>query len=252
MAGNVGLLKHAANVPQCALAIEALLLEAGFPEGVFQTLLVGHEQVARVLADPRVAAATLTGSERAGAAVAATAGQHLKKTVLELGGSDPFVVMPSADLEAAAQTGVAARNVNSGQSCIAAKRFIVHEAVYERFEKLFLESLARQKVGDPMSEETTIGPLATQAIRDGVAEQVENALAKGARLLTGGRAVEGPGFFYEPTVLADVPREARAFREEVFGPVALFFRVRNIDEAIELANATDFGLGSSVWEPARA
>lgn len=247
MAGNVGLLKHAANVPQCALAIEALLLEAGFPEGVFQTLLVGHEQVARVLADPRVAAATLTGSERAGAAVAATAGQHLKKTVLELGGSDPFVVMPSADLEAAAQTGVAARNVNSGQSCIAAKRFIVHEAVYERFEKLFLESLARQKVGDPMSEETTIGPLATQAIRDGVAEQVEDALAKGARLLTGGRAVEGPGFFYEPTVLADVPREARAFREEVFGPVALFFRVRNIDEAIELANATDFGLGSSVW-----
>jgi len=247
MAGNVGLLKHAANVPQCALAIEEILLRAGFPEGVFQTLLIGHEKVAQVIGDRRVAAATLTGSERAGAAVASTAGGHIKKTVLELGGSDPFVVMPSADVETAAKTAVAARNINNGQSCIAAKRFIVHTDVYDRFERIFLDELARQKVGDPMDEETTIGPLATEAIRDGVAAQVDDAVRKGARVRAGGRPIEGKGWFYEPTALADIPPSARAFREEVFGPVALFFRVRDIDEAIVLANATDLGLGSSVW-----
>lgn len=247
MAGNVGLLKHAANVPLCALAIEDLLLRAGFPEGAFQTLLIGHEAVAKVLGDPRIVAATLTGSERAGASVAATAGAHLKKTLLELGGSDPFLVMPSADIDAAARVGVAARNLNNGQSCIAAKRFLIHDEVYDRFVERFLEGLAQQKVGDPMEEETTIGPLATQAILDGVAAQVDDAVQRGARVLAGGKRVDGPGWFYEPTVLAEIPRTARAFSEEVFGPVALFFRVHDVDEAIELANATDFGLGSSVW-----
>lgn len=247
MAGNVGLLKHAANVPQCALAIEEILLQAGFPEGVFQTLLIGHEKVAKILGDRRVAAATLTGSERAGASVASTAGEQIKKTVLELGGSDPFVVMPSADVETAAKTAVTARNINNGQSCIAAKRFIVHRDVYDRFEELFLEGLARQKVGDPMSEETTIGPLATEAIRDGVAGQVDDAVRKGARVLAGGRRIGDRGWFYEPTALAEIPEDARAYREEVFGPVALLFRVGSLDEAIALANATDLGLGSSVW-----
>lgn len=247
MAGNVGLLKHAANVPLCALAIEDLLLRAGFPEGAFQTLLIGHEAVAKVLGDPRIVAATLTGSERAGASVAATAGAHLKKTLLELGGSDPFLVMPSADIDASARVGVAARNLNNGQSCIAAKRFLIHDEVYDRFVERFLEGLAQQKVGDPMEEETTIGPLATQAILDGVAAQVDDAVQRGARVLAGGKRVDGPGWFYEPTVLTEIPRTARAFSEEVFGPVALFFRVHDVDEAIELANATDFGLGSSVW-----
>ncbi|HLV60023.1 MAG TPA: NAD-dependent succinate-semialdehyde dehydrogenase [Fredinandcohnia sp.] len=247
MAGNVGLLKHAPSVPQCALAVEEIFARAGFPEGVFQNLFIDHDQVARILGDARIAAATLTGSDLAGAAVASVAGRHLKKTVLELGGSDPFVVMPSADLEAAARTGVTARNVNSGQSCIAAKRFILHEDVYERFTELFLDGLSRLKVGDPLEEDTQIGPLATAGIRDGVAAQVDDAVAKGARVLVGGKPIEGPGFYYPPTVLVDVPQSARAFSEEVFGPVALFFRVRDIDEAIALANATPFGLGSSVW-----
>lgn len=247
MAGNVGLLKHAANVPQCALAIEEILRRAGFPEGVFQTLLVGHRKVQRVLEHPAVAAATLTGSERAGASVASIAGAQIKKTVLELGGSDPFVVMPSADLEAAAKTAVIARNINNGQSCIAAKRFIVHEAVYEPFVQRFLEGLAKLKVGDPMSEETDIGPLATREIRDGVAGQVEDAVRKGARLLAGGKVLGDRGWFYEPTALADIPPGARAYTEEVFGPVALLFRAKDTDEAIALANATSLGLGSSVW-----
>ena len=247
MAGNVGLLKHAANVPQCALAIEEIFWRAGFPEGVFQALLVGHEQVARVLEDPRVVAATLTGSDAAGASVASIAGKQLKPTVLELGGSDPFVVMPSADLDAAVKAAVTARTINNGQSCIAAKRFIVHRDVYDRFERGLVEGLARLTVGDPRDEGTAIGPLATAAIRDGVAAQVDDAVAKGARLLTGGRRVAGKGFFYEPTALADVPRSARAFAEEVFGPVALVFRVKDLSEAIELANATPYGLGSSVW-----
>ncbi len=247
MAGNVGLLKHAANVPQCALAIEEILLRAGFPEGVFQTLLIGHEKVQRVLEDPRVAAATLTGSERAGASVASTAGKQIKKTVLELGGSDPFVVMPSADIEAAAKTAVTARNINNGQSCIAAKRFLVHRDVYERFEQRFVEELAKLTVGDPMDETTNIGPLATRDIRDGVAAQVDDAVQKGARVLAGGMKMGDRGWFYAPTALADIPQDARAYEEEVFGPVALLFRVSDIDEAIALANATEFGLGSSVW-----
>ncbi|MGA9524172.1 MAG: NAD-dependent succinate-semialdehyde dehydrogenase [Myxococcaceae bacterium] len=252
MAGNVGLLKHAANVPQCALAIEEILLRAGFPEGVFQTLLIGHKKVSKVLEDPRVVAATLTGSENAGASVASIAGKHIKKTVLELGGSDAFVVMPSADIDTAAKTAVTARNINNGQSCIAAKRFIVHEAVYERFQQRFLEGLSKLKIGDPMSEDTNIGPLATKDIRDGVAEQVEDAVQKGARLLAGGKHLEGKGWFYPPSALADIPESARAYREEVFGPVALLFRAKNLDEAIALANATEFGLGSSAWtrEPA--
>jgi succinate-semialdehyde dehydrogenase/glutarate-semialdehyde dehydrogenase len=247
MAGNVGLLKHASNVPQCALAIEELLLEAGFPEGVFQTLLVGHRKAARVLEDPRVVAATLTGSEAAGASVASLAGKHLKKTVLELGGSDPFVVMPSADLDTAARTAVTARNINNGQSCIAAKRFIVHRDVYGEFERRFLAELSKLKVGDPRAEDTAIGPLATEDIREGVAEQVEDAVRKGARLLAGGKPLGGKGWFYEPTALAEIPANARVYTEEVFGPVALLFRVNDLDEAIALANATQFGLGSSAW-----
>jgi len=247
MAGNVALVKHAPSVPQCALAIEEIFSRAGFPEGVFQNLFVDHDQVARMLADPRVAAVTLTGSDRAGAAVASAAGRHLKKTVLELGGSDPFIVLPSADLEAAARTGVAARHVNSGQSCIAAKRFIVHAEVYDRFLELFLDGVARLKVGDPLEEDTQIGPLATAAIRDNLAAQVDDAVARGARVLVGGKPLDRPGFFYPPTVLVDVPCAARVFCEEVFGPVALCFRVRDLDEAIELANSTPYGLGSSVW-----
>lgn len=247
MAGNVGLLKHASNVPQCALAIEEIALAAGFPEGVFQTLLVGHRQVARILEDRRVVAATLTGSEPAGASVATIAGRQIKKTVLELGGSDPFVVMPSADLDRAAETAVTARNINAGQSCIAAKRFIVHRDVYDEFLGRFVEGISRLRVGNPMDETTQLGPLASRSIRDGVEELVEDAVRKGARLLVGGKRIGDRGWFYEPTALADVPREARAFSEEVFGPVALLFRVDDVDEAIALANATDFGLGSSVW-----
>ncbi|AKU92622.1 NAD-dependent succinate-semialdehyde dehydrogenase [Vulgatibacter incomptus] len=247
MAGNVGLLKHASNVPQCALAIEEVLLQAGFPEGAFQTLLIGHRKASKVLGDPRVVAATLTGSGPAGSSVAALAGKLLKKTVLELGGSDPFIVMPSTDVEAAAKVAVAARNINAGQSCIAAKRFIVHRTVYARFLEGFLDELSKMKVGDPMSEETTIGPLATQSIRDGVAQQVEDAVQKGARVLTGGTGVGDRGWFYAPTVLTDIPKDARAFSEEMFGPVASIFRVEDCDEAIALANATDLGLGSSVW-----
>ena len=247
MAGNVGLLKHASNVPQCALAIEEVLLRAGFPEGVFQTLLVGHRKAARVLEDPRVAAATLTGSEHAGASVAGAAGRSIKKTVLELGGSDPFVVLPSADLDTAVKTAVAARNLNNGQSCIAATRFIVHRDVFERFERGCLAELAKLKVGDPMEEDTAVGPLATSEIREGVAEQVDDAVAKGARLLAGGQRIGDRGWFYAPTVLSEIPADARAHSEEVFGPVALLFRVENLDEAIALANASEFGLGSSVW-----
>lgn len=247
MAGNVGLLKHASNVPQCALAIEEVCTRAGFPEGVFQTLLIGSGKVTRVLEDPRVVAATLTGSEGAGSQVAATAGKALKKTVLELGGSDPFIVMPSADVAAAAQVAVTARNLNNGQSCIAAKRFIVHRDVYAEFERRFVEGLAKLKVGDPLEEDTDVGPLATEDIRDGLEEQVEDALDKGATLLAGGKRLGERGWYYAPTALGGIPRHARAFTEEVFGPVALLFQVESVDEAIVLANATDFGLGSSVW-----
>ena len=247
MAGNVGLLKHASNVPGCALAIEDVLRRAGFPEGAFQTLLVGSGAVAGILDDPRVRAATLTGSTPAGRSVGESAGRNLKKTVLELGGSDPFIVMPSADLDAAARTAVTARVINNGQSCIAAKRFIVHAEVYGEFERRFVEGMRALRVGDPMDPATQVGPLATEELRGGVDEQVRRSVEAGARVLTGGRIPDRPGWFYEPTVLADVPRESPAYHEEVFGPVAMLFRVDGIDEAIRIANDTVFGLGSSVW-----
>ncbi|HET7276397.1 MAG TPA: NAD-dependent succinate-semialdehyde dehydrogenase [Longimicrobiaceae bacterium] len=247
MAGNVGLLKHASNVPGCALAIEDIFARAGFAEGVFQTLLLDTEQVAGVLEDPRVSAATLTGSEAAGSAVAGKAGSEIKKTVLELGGSDPFIVMPSADLDAAVSIAVKARTVNNGQSCIAAKRFIVADEVYDEFERRLVDLMSSLVVGDPMDERTDIGPLATAEIREGVHKQVTASIAAGARLLTGGVPEEGAGYFYPPTVLADVGPGSPAYEEEIFGPVASLFRVRGIDEAIRLANDTSFGLGSSAW-----
>ena len=247
MAGNVGLLKHSSNVPQCALAIEDILRRAGFPEGAFQTLLIGSTETAAVIADERVAAATLTGSEPAGRAVASQCGGRIKKTVLELGGSDPFIVMPSADLDEAMATAVKARIINNGQSCIAAKRFIVSGEIYEDFERRFVETMRVLKLGDPMDAETDIGPLATGAIRAELHAQVERAMAAGARLLLGGRKLDGQGYFYAPTVLADVPRQSDVFREELFGPVAMLFRVKDIAEAIEVANDSPFGLGSSVW-----
>ncbi len=247
MAGNVGLLKHAPNVPQCALFLEDLFRRAGFAEGVFQALLIETEQVPAVLDDPRVVAATLTGSERAGSAVAEQAGRRLKKTVLELGGSDPFLVMPSADLDAAAQTAVKARTLNNGQSCIAAKRFLVHEAIADDWARRFVDGMAALKVGDPMDAATDIGPLATPSIIDGLASQVERSVAAGARVLLGGSRLGGAGNFYAPTVLADIPPNAPAYCEELFGPVALLFRVKDLDDAIRQANDTPFGLGSSVW-----
>jgi succinate-semialdehyde dehydrogenase / glutarate-semialdehyde dehydrogenase len=247
MAGNVGLLKHASNVPQCALAIADIMRRAGFEDGVFQTLLIESDAVDAIIRDDRVRAVTLTGSERAGAAVAATAGSCLKKTVLELGGSDPFIVMPSADLEAAVTTAVAARVINNGQSCIAAKRFIVADAVYDRFAARFVERMQSLRLGDPLDERTEIGPLATESIRDELAKQVEQSVARGARLLTGGRVPDRSGWFYEPTVLDDVPPDAPAYHEEMFGPVAALFRARDATDAIRLANDSSFGLGSAAW-----
>jgi succinate-semialdehyde dehydrogenase/glutarate-semialdehyde dehydrogenase len=236
MAGNVGLLKHAANVPQCALAIEDIFQRAGAMNGVFQTLLIGSERVAALIADRRVAAVTLTGSDRAGSEVAAAAGRAIKKCVLELGGSDPFVVLPSSDLDAALTTAVKARTVNSGQSCIAAKRFFVAEAVYEEFVRGFVEKMQSLRIGDPFDESTDIGPLATPSIRDGVHDQVRKSVAAGAKLLAGGEMGKERGNFYPPTVLAEIPQEAPAYRDEVFGPVALLFRVENAAAAIALAN----------------
>ncbi|HEY8186867.1 MAG TPA: NADP-dependent succinic semialdehyde dehydrogenase [Pyrinomonadaceae bacterium] len=247
MAGNVGLLKHASNVPQCALAIEDIFRRAGFPEGAFQTLLVGSDAVARILADRRVVAATLTGSEPAGRSVASIAGKQIKKTVLELGGSDPFIVMPSADLQEAVTTAVKARTINNGQSCIAAKRFIVAANIYDEFERRFVEEMKALRVGDPFNEATDIGPLATEQILKDVDEQVKTSVAAGAHILTGGKKLDGPGNFYQPTVLANIPHESPAYCEEVFGPVALLFRVNNIDEAINLANTTTFALGAAAW-----
>ncbi|MET0618853.1 MAG: NAD-dependent succinate-semialdehyde dehydrogenase [Thermoanaerobaculia bacterium] len=246
-AGNVGLLKHASNVPDCALAIEEIFREAGFPEGAFQTLLVGSDRVAKLIEDPRIAAVTLTGSEGAGVSVGRTAGAQIKKCVLELGGSDPFVVMPSADLEAAASTAVKARTINNGQSCIAAKRFIVHRDIADAFEKRFVEKMAALKIGDPLDPSVEIGPLATPAIREEVDALVKKTVAAGARMALGGLIPVGPGNFYPPTVLADVPAGSPADQEEIFGPVASLFRVGSLDEAIAVANRTRFGLGSSAW-----
>ncbi|HEY4569899.1 MAG TPA: NADP-dependent succinic semialdehyde dehydrogenase [Kribbella sp.] len=247
MAGNVGLLKHASNVPQTALYLEELFERAGFPEQVFQTLLIGSADVEKVLRDRRVAAATLTGSGPAGQSVASIAGDVLKKTVLELGGSDPFVVMPSADLDKAAEVAATARCQNNGQSCIAAKRFIVHDSVADEFERLFAEKMAALPVGDPMDEKTKVGPLATESGRGDVEELVGDAVDKGARLITGGQRPDRPGWFYPPTLIADITPEMRMYREEVFGPVAGLFRVPDIGAAIELANDTEFGLGSNIW-----
>lgn len=247
MAGNVGLLKHAPSVPRCALLLEQLFRRAGFAEGVFQTLLIEAGQVSAILDDPRVQGATLTGSERAGSAVAAQASKGIKKTVLELGGSDPFIVMPSADLEKSVQTAVKARTINNGQSCIAAKRFLVHAAIYDDWVRRFVVGMEALVVGDPMQKKTDIGPLATPKILETLEAQVEASVAQGASLLTGGKRLPGPGFWYPPTVLADIPAAAPAFREELFGPVALLFPVDDIDDAIQKANNTPFGLGSSVW-----
>ena len=247
MAGNVGLLKHASNVPQCALAIEDIVTRAGFPKGVFQTLLIGSQKVDRILNDPRIVAATLTGSERAGIEVGMGAAKRIKKVVLELGGSDPFIVMPSANLDEAAATAVKARLVNNGQSCIAAKRFIVAESIADQFEEKFVSKMEALKLGDPFDAATDVGPLAT---KDGVAEldaDVKKTVAAGARVLTGGKPLDGPGNFYAPTVLTDIPRNSPAYGEELFGPVASLFRVKDLNEAIRLANDTRFGLGASAW-----
>jgi len=247
MAGNVGLLKHASNVPQTALFMQDLFSRAGFPEGSFQTLLIGSAQVEAVLADDRVAAATLTGSEGAGRSVAEAAGRNLKKTVLELGGSDPFVVMPSADIAKAAKVATTARCQNNGQSCIAAKRFIVHADVYDAFAAAFVENMAALVIGDPMQENTDIGPLATEQGRDDVAEQVRDAVNKGAKVLCGGEPIDQAGWWYPPTVVAELTPDMDMYAEEVFGPVAGLYRVQSYDEAIELANSTKFGLGSNAW-----
>ena len=247
MAGNVGLLKHASNVPQCAVEIADVIRRAGFPADVFQTLLIASGQVARVIDDPRVKAVTLTGSEPAGAQVAAQAGRQIKKTLLELGGSDPFVAMPSADLDRAVRTAVEARVLNNGQSCIAAKRFLVDARIADEFERRFVAAMEALQIGDPLEESTQLGPLATPEILAGLDVQVRRSIAAGAHLLTGGHRLDRPGNFYAPTVLAQVPEDSPAYREELFGPVAALFRVDGIDEAIRLANDTEFGLGASVW-----
>ncbi|MEV6316556.1 NADP-dependent succinic semialdehyde dehydrogenase [Streptomyces sp. NPDC051776] len=249
MAGNTGLLKHASNVPQTALYLEDLFHRAGYPEGCFQTLLIGSDAVADIVRDPRVVAATLTGSEPAGRAVASIAGDVIKKTVLELGGSDPFVVLPSADLDRAVPVGVTARVQNNGQSCIAAKRFIVHDAVYETFASRFVQAMSSLTVGDPMEEVTDVGPLSTEQGRRSLEELVDDARGRGATVLCGGdRPEEQPsGWFYEPTVLADITPGMRIHHEEAFGPVATLYRVADLDEALEVANDTSFGLSSNVW-----
>ena len=247
MAGNVGLLKHAGNVPQCGLALEELFRRAGFAEGCFQYLAIESNAVARVIEDPRVMAVTLTGSVGAGRAVASIAGKKIKPCVLELGGSDPFVVMPSAPLPETVEQAVKARVQNNGQSCIAAKRFIVHAAVYDEFEKLFTAAFRRLRMGDPLLAETDIGPLAQAQAVDTLEAQVQAAVKSGARVLVGGRRGPGPGFFYEPTILTDITNDNPVAREELFGPVAMLFRARDFDEALEIANSTAFGLGASIW-----
>ncbi len=247
MAGNTGLLKHASNVPQAALYLDGVFTRAGFPEGAFSTVLIGSRDVDAIIKDPRVKAVTLTGSETAGRAVASSAAAEVKKAVLELGGSDPFIVMPSADLDAAVATAVTARTQNNGQSCIAAKRFIVHADVYERFTEKFVAAMQALTVGDPLDERTQIGPIATASGRDDLVELVADARAKGARVLTGGEVPDGAGWFYPPTVVVEVTPAMRLHLEEAFGPVATVYSVPGVAEAIELANATPFGLSSAVW-----
>jgi succinate-semialdehyde dehydrogenase/glutarate-semialdehyde dehydrogenase len=247
MAGNSGVLKHASNVPQTALYLGELFERGGFPAGAFQTVLIPSSGVERVLTDDRIEAATLTGSEYAGSKVAETSGRLIKKTVLELGGSDPFVVMPSADVARAADVGTTARVQNNGQSCIAAKRFIVHTDVYDAFSDRFVQNMRDLVVGDPMEENTQVGPLATEQGREDLAELVADAVAKGAKVLCGGEAPDRPGWWYPPTVIAEVTPEMRIYTEEAFGPVATLFRVGSVDEALEIANATTFGLGSNAW-----
>jgi len=246
MAGNVGLLKHASNVPQCALAIEEIFRDAGYPEGCFKTLLVGSEKVKAILEDKRVAAATLTGSEGAGRSLGSTAGAQLKKTVLELGGSDPFVVMPSADLDKAVSVAVAARIQNAGQSCIAAKRFIVHERIAPEFEKRFTAQMQALKVGDPQDDATEVGPLSSRQVLDDLDKQVKAARQEGARIACGGERLQRPGFFFAPTVVLEA-RDTKVWKEEVFGPVAAVTRAKDLDEAIALANDTPFGLGAAAF-----
>jgi succinate-semialdehyde dehydrogenase/glutarate-semialdehyde dehydrogenase len=247
MAGNVVLLKHADNVPQCGEALEDIFLRAGFPEGCFQYLSIPVARVEAVIEDPRIAAVTLTGSLAAGSAVAGIAGRKIKRSVLELGGSDPFIVLPSASLEKALAAGVKSRTQNAGQSCIAAKRFILHAEVYERFVEKMIAAFRALRVGDPLLPETEMGPLAHARGLEALERQVREAVKAGAKILTGGQRRSGPVFFYEPTILACVPREAAVYREEFFGPVALLFRARNLDEAIMIANDTPFGLGASAW-----
>ncbi|ABL03732.1 NADP-dependent succinic semialdehyde dehydrogenase [Mycobacterium ulcerans] len=247
MAGNVGLLKHASNVPQSALYLADVIARAGFPDGCFQTLLVSASAVEGILRDPRVAAATLTGSEPAGQSVGAIAGDEIKPTVLELGGSDPFIVMPSADLDKAVSTAVTGRVQNNGQSCIAAKRFIAHADIYDAFVDKFVEQMSALTVGDPTDPQTQVGPLATEQSRDEIAQQVDDAAAAGAVIRCGGKPLAGPGWYYPPTVITDITKDMNLYTEEVFGPVASVYRAADIDEAIEIANATTFGLGSNAW-----
>jgi len=248
MAGNVALLKHASNVPQCALAIEEIFHKAGFANGIFQTLLIGANQVSPLIADQRVKAATLTGSEPAGISLAATSGMHIKKTVLELGGSDPFIVLSSANLKAAAVTGTTSRMLNNGQSCIAAKRFIVIDSIADEFEKLLIEEFQALKIGDPMLPETDIGPLATNKILEDIDQKVQKAINAGAKLVLGGKPIQNnSGNYYSPTLIVDILPENPVAREEFFGPVGMLFRVPDIDTAIQLANDTPFGLGASAW-----
>jgi succinate-semialdehyde dehydrogenase / glutarate-semialdehyde dehydrogenase len=247
MAGNVGLLKHASNVPQCALKLEEIFSRAGFPQGVFQTLLISSRQVDAILADPRIVAATLTGSEQAGIEVGSGAAKRIKKVVLELGGSDPFIVMPSANLDEAVATGVKARIINNGQSCIAAKRFIVAEAIAGEFEKKFVKAMEALKVGDPFDESTELGPLATTQGVEELDRDVQKTVAAGARLLTGGKKLERPGNFYAPTVLTNIPKNSPAYQDELFGPVASLFRAKDAEDAVRIANESRFGLGASAW-----
>ncbi len=247
MAGNVGLLKHASNVPQSALYLSDVIARGGFPEGCFQTLLISSGAVEGILRDPRVVAATLTGSEPAGQSVAAICGDEIKPTVLELGGSDPFIVMPSANFDEAVKTAVTGRVQNNGQSCIAAKRFIVHADIYDAFVDKFVDRVAALKVGDPTDPDTDVGPLATESGRDEIAQQVDDAVAAGAKIRCGGTRLDRPGWFYPPTVVTDITKDMALYTEEVFGPVASMYRAESIDEAIEIANATTFGLGSNAW-----